>query len=512
MRRQLLCTLGLLFMATALEAANSTQILLIARDLKDHPLSGFRFSYEQVKSKPTNRAGATELDIPPKQQSGKNIKIQLVPGSKRAVEWFLVNPQVNIPTYSDSAAVVLMRRSELRQIAAIARDAPRATAARSGELTAENRKRALVDEAARHGLTAEELETAIRSFGETQDPRDRGVAAYLEGRYSQAEELLSGAVEKKESDLVEILRYLGAAQYEQAKYRVAAETFRKAVALRGGDAALLSWLGGSLHKLAEWTEAEPLMRRALAIDEKRLGPEHPKVAIRLSNLAQLLQDTNRLGEAEPLMRRALAIDENGLGPEHPNVAIRLSNLAWLLLSTNRLSEAEPLMRRALAIDEKSLGPEHPDVATDLNNLADLLLATPRLGEAEPLLRRALAIDEKNLGPEHPKVAFLLSNLAQLLQATNRLGEAEPLLRRALAIGEKSLGPEHPKVATLLNNLAQLLKSLKRLGEAEPLMRRALTIDEKSLGAEHHDVARDLNNLADLLQATNRLGEAEPLLR
>jgi hypothetical protein len=32
------------------------------------------------------------------------------------------------------------------------------------------------------------------------------------------------------------------------------------------------------------------------------------VAIRLNNLATLLQATNRLAEAEPLMRRALTID------------------------------------------------------------------------------------------------------------------------------------------------------------------------------------------------------------
>lgn len=37
------------------------------------------------------------------------------------------------------------------------------------------------------------------------------------------------------------------------------------------------------------------------------GTEHPKVAIRLNNLAQLLQDTNRLAEAEPLRRRVLVI-------------------------------------------------------------------------------------------------------------------------------------------------------------------------------------------------------------
>ncbi len=77
---------------------------------------------------------------------------------------------------------------------------------------------------------------------------------------------------------------------------------------------------------------------------------HPDLASRLSNLAQLLQATNRLGEAEPLYHRALAIDEKTLGPEHPNLAAELSNLAQLHADTNRLSEAEPLMRRALAID------------------------------------------------------------------------------------------------------------------------------------------------------------------
>jgi len=33
-----------------------------------------------------------------------------------------------------------------------------------------------------------------------------------------------------------------------------------------------------------------------------------------------LKDTNRLGEAEPLMKRALTIDEKSYGPEHPKVA------------------------------------------------------------------------------------------------------------------------------------------------------------------------------------------------
>jgi len=41
--------------------------------------------------------------------------------------------------------------------------------------------------------------------------------------------------------------------------------------------------------------------------------------------------------------------------EHPSVAIRLNNLAQLLQATNRLSEAEPLMAQLLVIFHASLG-------------------------------------------------------------------------------------------------------------------------------------------------------------
>jgi len=513
MKRKMLGSIGLLLVAATLLAATGTQILLEARDLKNHPLAGFRFSYEEVKSKPTNRAGATELDLPPKRRTGQQIKIQLVPSSKQADEWFLVNPDVNIPNESDSAAVVLMRRSEFRQIAAATRDIPRVTVDQQRELTSEDKKRVLIEVAARHGLTAEQLETAIRSFAETQDPKDRGIAAYLESRYSLAEELLNKAVENQESGLAETMRYLGATQYEQAKYHAATASFRKALALRGEDADLLSWLGESLAGLAEWPEAESLLRRALAIAEKGFGAEDSKVAEVLNNLGTLLYSTNRFAEAEPLLRRALAIDEKILGAEHPNVAIILNDLAALLYTANRnVAEAETLWRRALAINETALGTAHPEVARDLTNLAALLQVTNRMDEAEPLLRRALAIDEKNFGPDHPEVASLLNNLAALHINKKRMEEAEPLLRRALAIDEKSLGMEHPSIAPVLSNLALVLEELKRLAEAEPLIRRALTINEKSYGPDHPEVATSLNNLADLLRATSRMVEAEPLMR
>jgi tetratricopeptide (TPR) repeat protein len=267
-----------------------------------------------------------------------------------------------------------------------------------------------------------------------------------------------------------------------------------------------TYLGLLLKELARFGEAEFHYRAAVD-----LAANSSEQATSLNNLAELLCFTNRLAEAEPLYRRALAIDEQSYEAEHPKVAIRLNNLAELLRTTNRLAEAEPLYRRALAIDEHSFGAEHPNVATGLLNLAGLLQDTSRLAEAETLSRRALAIFERSYGAEHPNVATNLNNLASLLETTNRLAEAEPLFRRALAIFERSYGAEHPNVATNLNNLAGLLLATNRLAEAEPLYRQALAIAERSYGPEHPDVARDLNNLALLLQATNRLAESEPLI-
>ena len=288
--------------------------------------------------------------------------------------------------------------------------------------------------------------------------------------------------------------------------------FADQAGLSDPTARLFHEMGVLFDAKAAYSDAEPLKRRVVEIFEASYGNEHPILATALNNLAQLLQDTNRVAEAEPLMRRALQIDEASYGLDHPNVAISLNNRAALLRVTNRLAEAEPLMRRALQIDEASYGLDHPNVATRLNNLAGLLRATNRLAEAEPMYRRALQIDEASYGLDHPEVATDLNNLAQLLQATNRLAEAEPLMRRALAIDEASYGLDHPKVAIGLNNLAGLLQATNRLAEAEPLMRRALQIDEGSYGLDHPNVARDLNSLAGLLKDTNRLAEAEPLMR
>ncbi|MGA9727952.1 MAG: tetratricopeptide repeat protein, partial [Methylocella sp.] len=143
-----------------------------------------------------------------------------------------------------------------------------------------------------------------------------------------------------------------------------------------------------------------------------------------------------------LHERALPIDEKVLGPEHPDTATSLNNLAFLLRDTGHAREAEPLFRRAIAIGEKTLGLEHPNVATCYSNLACLLRDAGREEESESLFLRAITIGEKALGPDHPLTQRYQSHYARLLM-TGRSDQALLLADAALAAHEKALGRKSP---------------------------------------------------------------------
>jgi len=72
---------------------------------------------------------------------------------------------------------------------------------------------------------------------------------------------------------------------------------------------------------------------AIRIKHQKIGENHPMSHL-LNDFAQLYDHKAQYAEAELLMRRSLEIDEKSLGEDHPNLAIRLNNLAQLLQETN----------------------------------------------------------------------------------------------------------------------------------------------------------------------------------
>ena len=110
---------------------------------------------------------------------------------------------------------------------------------------------------------------------------DDGVDAFQEGRYGDAERLLVGALKRAE--------------------RSAPESTDLAVAL--------GKLADLYRAQARYEEAEPLYRRAIAIEEMRHGSQHSRMARVLNNLALVYRAQGLYTQAEPLCQRALAIAE-----------------------------------------------------------------------------------------------------------------------------------------------------------------------------------------------------------
>jgi tetratricopeptide (TPR) repeat protein/CHAT domain-containing protein len=273
---------------------------------------------------------------------------------------------------------------------------------------------------------------------------------------------------------------------------------------RGTDhpeiATVLNNLADLYRSMGNYAKAEPLLQRALKIYEKALGPDHPGTAVSLNNLAELSYLMGNYGKAEPLYQRALNINEKALGPNHRNTGHVLNSLAMLYRSMGDYAKAEPLYQRALDINEKALGTDHQDIAGILNNLAELYSLMGNYAKAEPLFQRALKINE---------TAAALSNLAGVYYSMGNYAKAEPLFQRSVEINEKALGPDHADTATALNNLAALYRSMGNYAKAEPLFQRALKIKETALGPDHADTATALNNLALLYASTGDYGKAEP---
>jgi tetratricopeptide (TPR) repeat protein len=315
------------------------------------------------------------------------------------------------------------------------------------------------------------------------------------------------------STMLQMRRVLDA----EAKYDEEEAILRQALRLReavsGPEdwtvAEVLDWLGDFLRmRQRQDREAETVLRRALAITQKKLPPDHRLVGDICNDLALVVRNFNHFDEAEDLFLRALDItDKNRDESFRGRVA---GNLARLYLIEGKLQEAEKMAVQSVAIREKFEG-ERERLVFELENLADVYSAQKRFDLATPMYKRCVAIREKTYGPDHPDLADSLRRLAYCLDQQKRSAESEPLYRRSLEIIEKRYGAKDVKTAAALEGLANSYRGQARLLDDEPLRRRALAIREQLPDATPAKLATPRNNFAVLLREMGRYREAAELL-
>jgi CHAT domain-containing protein/tetratricopeptide (TPR) repeat protein len=278
-----------------------------------------------------------------------------------------------------------------------------------------------------------------------------------------------------------------------------------------------------------------LLDRAIAIEERRLGPDDEELVRPLRILSYLQSEGIEYEDAKRTCERVVAIREKSRGSNDPltalahrdlagqlklmgdfagaraeyenavrpleapgqekDLAVLLNNYALLFRDTGELARALELQQRALEIGRKAFGPDHTHVTSFAANLASIYRMMGRHEEALRMYERVLAARKATLGPEHPFVGTTLRQMGDVQLKMGRAREALVLLREALAVSEKSWGPGHPDVALALSSLAEALAASGDLKEARTTIERAVGIWESQFGPDHPDLSNLLDTLA-----------------
>jgi eukaryotic-like serine/threonine-protein kinase len=349
------------------------------------------------------------------------------------------------------------------------------------------------------------------------------------GQYREALPILTESLtlqpQARDQTRIATLLELGSARWHASDLKGAEIPLQEALHLSQSQFGATSqetgrslWALGVLrYHQDRFVEAEELDNHGLNILETANAPPTDVSAL-LDDLAQVYADQQQWTLAKDTYERALEIDRRVLGDDHPRVAMRLSNLAIVAQNMGDLKLAETLHRDAIRRNERAYGDQHPETGAARSNFGLLLQREGRLAEAEPLLRSALDVVLKLYGPDNYKVGYARVSLAMLLHDQGNLRGAESEFRQALAIYDKSLPADHQYRAAALAHFARLLVDRGNPDEALALSAQSIAIwdatspESSPYTAQAHAIhAYALAHLGKPREAADELEAALPVL-
>ncbi|EAW14376.1 uncharacterized protein ACLA_074130 [Aspergillus clavatus NRRL 1] len=280
-------------------------------------------------------------------------------------------------------------------------------------------------------------------------------------------------------------------------------------------AAMYTWQKGNFVEAEEMHEKAKKVieaRRLLSEDprgeiyelikagyEELLGDDHPDTLAALGNVATALGGQRKYAEAEPLLRKAVAGHEKKLGVEDPTTLGMYLHLGIIL----EIDET---------ICERIFEPEHPLVLRTMEALGMALSGQGRYQEVVEMHRWILAVQMEEAGPHSPSTLLGLEMLGKLLTWQKEFTKAEAILRETLESRRKVLGPDHLDTLTTTHSLVIALNNQGKHEEAELVEREVLAKIIKIFGSNHVETATAMSILSAVVRMQGQHSEAVGLLK
>ena len=300
--------------------------------------------------------------------------------------------------------------------------------------------------------------------------------------------------------------------------------------LRAADAKLWKTFCDDARKAANerhFQEATQFAGMALAAAEQ-FGETDARLVETLILAASIQQERKAFNEAEPHLRRALALREAKLGTNHINVAESAYHLGRNLTEQKKPMEAEPLLRRAEHICKWKNGAYHPTVAVCQAALAKSCSLAGRYDEADKLYTAALRIlgtprttttftgpnelQDSVFVPNYRRVMQIRLEQAQTLRAAKKYKEAEDALKKLIKLIEDREGKDSGLLINPLLALSLHYTELKQHPVAEGLLLRREHIITKHAGPKHPEHLITMAARERLYREQGKVAEADQLAR
>lgn len=282
---------------------------------------------------------------------------------------------------------------------------------------------------------------------------------------------------------------LGRDRESDSLYRRAIDIEKRVLAPNDPDiAVLLCNRGVHLGDRGFYGESEALLHECLRI---RLLHDslarQPSTASDFGHLGNMLLEAGRYDEAEPYLRRALAIFVRTLAPQHLATAqteVRYGTLLAMRARGNDFTRSDSLLHAALEMRRK-LGPIHPFVAYPMHALGILALERGEPRAAEGWFRQALAIRRR--GTDSPRET--VRTLVRLAQAQLAAGDSgvETTLREADSLARARIEPGDPVRSRAAIGLALAQVRRGNRGDGAPLYAQSIKTLADRVGTGHPSV-------------------------
>lgn len=273
----------------------------------------------------------------------------------------------------------------------------------------------------------------------------------------------------------------------------------------GVEAGLRSTIGSTYMALGDFARARPHVDRAVDLNLRLYGPEHPAAARALTARGRLHMGAGDYAGAQADLARSLAV---GARERSENLGFLHSLLGETELRLGRPAAARTHFEAALADLRARFGTRHVATATMINNLGVVAEDVGDATAAERYFQEAADVLRALPGPP-PNLFYPLIGLQRCHFFRGDFRRAREICEEAYRVAAAQGEPR--KMASALNVLA-----LVQAHQGEPgalgCARRAATLQREAYPPGHFEIGRGLTYLGRVLLQTGQPVAAEASLR